>query len=137
MTQTTVVHFYPSVATASSCSDLSGGGCACGPTTGAGTLDPNEAILERASQLTGHFPGRVEVETATYGTKLAVETVTEDLNKALANSGMPYTLSPVNFYTFMESVTPIVVVNGRIRFTRLVPDWEELLQAVEDALVAA
>jgi hypothetical protein len=83
-----------------------------------------------------HFGEQADVEIAGYWSQADVETTVEKLNAALRQSGKRFEVTPVNFYTFVESVAPLVAVDGRILCTRRAPSWDELQAAVDVALAS-
>lgn len=134
------IGFFPLPA-ATSCCDTGGAAAACDCGTGdqvaAAVGDgphPNEALMERVERLRSHYGKRVEVELASYTTNAGTYGAIDALNAALAASGKDFLVSPGNFYTFVGTVAPVVVVDGKIRFTRKVPDWEELKASVDSVL---
>lgn len=126
--QPVTVAFYPAP---SSDSALSGCSCSCGSDAG---VDINELLMERASALDDVFGRAVKVEVANYWSTAATSQAIERLKDALHRSGKSFVLSPENFYTFAESVMPIVTVDGQIVSTGRVPESSALEAAVNKAL---
>lgn len=139
----TIVSFFPTAA-AASCCDSSGTASPCDCGTGEevaraveGTLHPNEVLFERLTAVHRTFGERVEVETEHYSSNAGIFAAIDKLNAALLAGGKDFMVSPGNFYTFIATVAPLIVIDGKVAFTRSVPPWERLKQAIERALELA
>lgn len=129
MTSPTAVRFFPasSSTTTSSCS--TGDTSCCGPSV---TInEPGITVEALAQHVQEHFGTKVFVEVASYWTEAEVGSAIAKLNEMLRASGNSFEVTPVNFYTFVESVAPIVAVGDQILCTRRLPDWDELRTAIE------
>jgi hypothetical protein len=117
MSRKLLVQFFTTPASASCCD-----------TPGDKTkLHPNEVIMQRVSSIQQHLADRADVEVEGYATNAAVFAAIEKLNAINEKT----VVSPANFYSYIASVTPMVVIDGRIAFTRDLPSWEQLRAAIE------
>lgn len=134
------VRFFPAPPPASCCDSSTGVSSDDAGVDGeqaSAALHPNEVLTQRMREVERKFAGRVVVEFGSYATRDGIYAAIEQLNSALAVSGRDLVVSPANFYSFIGSFAPIVVVDGRIAFTRSVPEWEPLRAEIERSLVPA
>lgn len=132
------VRVFPVAASSSGC-DPNSGTCDCGVSEEVELIDgrhPNEVLGERLVELERQMGDAIVIEVADYGSNAAIYGAIDQLNAALMASGKDFMVSPTNFFTFISTLAPVVVVDGRIRFTRQVPELESLRSAVEQTPVA-
>lgn len=136
-TQNPVVTFFPSSAPAAVASCAPGGDTSCcGPAT-VSMGAPGDTVESLADSVSSHFEGKVDVVVASYQSEADVGSAIAGLNAVLTASGKKFEVTPVNFYTFVESVGPVVAVGDQILCTRRLPDWDELRDAVSDRIASA
>ena len=132
------IRVFPVAASSSGC-DPNSGTCDCGTAEDVeliGGRHPNEVLDERLTELRGRLGDLVSVEVANYGSNSAIYAGIDQLNAALIASGKDFMVSPTNFFTFISTLAPVVIVEDQIRFTRSVPDLDSLLSAVEQIPVS-
>jgi hypothetical protein len=91
--------------------------------------------MARVDALKQFFGDTLEPQVASYSSNASIYEAIDRLNSALIASGKNFLVSPSNFYTFIGTIAPLVTIDGRIAFTRRVPEWDQLRAAVEEALV--
>lgn len=129
MTSPTAVRFFPASSSTATASCSTGDTSCCGPSA---TLnEPGITVEALAQTVHEHFGAKVFVEVASYWTEAEVGVAITRLNEVLKASGKSFKVTPVNFYTFVESVAPIVAIGDQILCTRRLPDWDELRTAIE------
>lgn len=94
-------------------------------------LHPNEVVMQRVASIQQVFGDRVEAQVEGYATNAAVFAAIDKLNAANKKSGKNVVVSAGNFYSYLASATPMVVIDGRIAFSTELPSWEQLRAAID------
>jgi hypothetical protein len=125
---------YP-LAQAASCCDPSGGAsCNSGPSAPILEVengrDPNAVLLERIREAKNESSKTIDVEIAKYNSTPDIFKAVDALNSAISNGGKKILVTPANFFTFISSTTPIIVINDHIAFKMKIPTKQEILDYV-------
>lgn len=125
---------YP-LAQAASCCDPSGGAsCNSGPSVPIFKVedgrDPNDVLLERIREVKKESGKEIEVNIAKYNSTPDIFKAVDTLNSAINNSEKKIFITPSNFFTFISSTTPIIVINNKLAFTKKIPTKQEILNYI-------
>lgn len=126
MSRKLIVQFFTMPASASCCDTPSD----------KAKLHPNELVVQRVASIQQAFGDRVEAQVEGYATNAAVFAAIDKLNAAHQKSGRDVVVSAGNFYSYLASATPLVVIDGRIAFSRELPGWDQLRGAIDAQLAA-
>lgn len=130
-----VVTFFPATAPTATGSCGPGAETSCCGTAMASPDAASDTIESLAERVNRHYAGKVDVQIASYHSEADINAAISRLNTILLASGKAFRVTSVNFYTFVESLGPLVAVGDQILCTRRLPAWGELSEAVEKVAI--